>query len=200
MIKTVNIAEIKKNDQNPRFIKDKAFKKLVNSIKAFPEMLEVRRLVVDENMIVLGGNMRLRALKKAGIIDVPIQQVIGWSEEQKREFIIKDNASFGEWDWDILANEWDSEQLIEWGVDVPILNEKLQIEGADEPEIEITEEILEEHNYVVFTFDNQLDWQVIKDIFDIKTVAKPGFTDTYMQKGVGRVKNGKELLKIINKK
>ena len=200
MIKTVNIAEIKKNDQNPRFIKDKAFKKLVNSIKNFPEMLEVRRLVVDENMIVLGGNMRLRALKKAGIIDVPIQQVVGWSEEQKREFIIKDNASFGEWDWDILANEWDSEQLIEWGVDVPILNEKLQVEGADEPEIEITEEILEEHNYVVFTFDNQLDWQVIKDIFDIKTVAKPGFTDTYMQKGIGRVKNGKELLKIINKK
>ena len=200
MIKTVNIAEIKKNDQNPRFIKDKAFKKLVKSIKAFPEMLEVRRLVVDENMTVLGGNMRLRALKKAGIIDVPIQQVLGWSEEQKKEFIIKDNASFGEWDWDILANEWDSEQLIEWGVDVPILNEKLQIEGADEPEIEITEEILEEHNYVVFTFDNQLDWQVIKDIFDIKTVAKPGFTDTYMQKGIGRVKNGKELLKIINKK
>lgn len=200
MIKTVNIAEIKKNDQNPRFIKDKAFKKLVNSIKNFPEMLEVRRLVVDENMIVLGGNMRLRALKKAGIIDVPIQQVVGWSEEQKREFIIKDNASFGEWDWDILANEWDSEQLIEWVVDVPILNEKLQVEGADEPEIEITEEILEEHNYVVFTFDNQLDWQVIKDIFDIKTVAKPGFTDTYMQKGIGRVKNGKELLKIINKK
>ena len=81
---------------------------------------------------------------------------------------------------------------------MPILNEKLEVIGNESPEIEVTEEILEEHNYIVFTFDNKLDWQVAKEILDIKTVAKDGYTDTYMQKGVGRVKKGKDLLKLIN--
>ena len=118
MIKNVNIAEIKPNDQNPRYISDSKFKKLVKSIKDFPEMLEVRRLVVDENMVVLGGNMRLKAIKSAGIFDVPIDQVTGWTEEQKKEFIIKDNLAFGEWDWDILANEWNTKILSDWGLEV----------------------------------------------------------------------------------
>lgn len=80
------------------------------------------------------------------------------------------------------------------------MNEKLQVEKYAQPEIEVTEEILEEHNYIVFTFDNQLDWQVAKEMFDIKTVAKPGYTETYMQKGVGRVKKGRYLIDLINKK
>lgn len=82
-------------------------------------MLEARPLVVDESMIVLGGNMRLKALKSSGIFEVPIYQVTGWSEEQKNEFIIKDNVGFGEWDYDILANEWSAEALIKWGLVIP---------------------------------------------------------------------------------
>ena len=117
MRKTVNINEIIPNKENPRFISHKKFKKLVKSIKNFPEMLEKRPLVVDENMVVLGGNMRLRALKKTGIKEIPIDIAEGWTDEQKKEFIIKDNVGFGEWDFDILANEWDTEKLNEWGLD-----------------------------------------------------------------------------------
>lgn len=116
----LNIAAIKPNEENPRFITDAKFKKLVKSIKDFPEMLEARPLVIDEDNVVLGGNMRLKALRAAGVIDVPVKKVIGWTEQQKREFIIKDNVGFGEWDWDILANSWDAEILDHWGLDIPV--------------------------------------------------------------------------------
>jgi DNA modification methylase len=119
MIKKVNIQKIKPNDENPRFITDAKFKKLIKSIKEFPEMLETRPLVVDENFVVLGGNMRLKALKSAGVFEVPIHQVKGWSDEQKKEFIIKDNIGYGEWDWDIVANEWETQKLKDWGMDLP---------------------------------------------------------------------------------
>ena len=117
--KKVNISAIKPNEENPRFITDSKFKKLVKSIKEFPEMLETRPLVVDEDMIVLGGNMRLKALKSAAVFEVPIHQVKGWTEDQKKEFIIKDNLGYGEWDWDIVANSWEKEILTEWGMDLP---------------------------------------------------------------------------------
>ena len=119
MGKRVNISVIKPNEENPRFITDQKFKKLVKSIKEFPQMLEVRPLVVDENFMVLGGNMRLKALKSAGVFEVPIQQVKGWTDDQKKEFIIKDNIGYGEWDWDIVANDWDIQKLKDWGMDLP---------------------------------------------------------------------------------
>lgn len=119
MKKLVNIASVKENPDNPRFIKDSKFKKLVKSIKAFPEMLEKRPIVVDEDMVVLGGNMRLKACKSAGLFEVWVDIAEGWTQEQKDEFIIKDNVGFGEWDWDILANEWDVGELAEWGLDLP---------------------------------------------------------------------------------
>lgn len=119
MGKSVNISVIKPNEENPRFITDQKFKKLVKSIKEFPQMLEVRPLVVDENFMVLGGNMRLKALKSAGVFEVPIQQVKGWTDDQKKEFIIKDNIGYGEWDWDIVANDWDIQKLKDWGMDLP---------------------------------------------------------------------------------
>lgn len=119
MVKKVNIAAIKPNEENPRYINDSKFKKLVKSIKEFPEMLETRPLVVDENMVVLGGNMRLKALKSAGVFEVPVHQVKDWTENQKKEFIIKDNVSYGNWDWDIIANDWETNIISDWGMDVP---------------------------------------------------------------------------------
>lgn len=115
----LKISEIKSNPNNPRVIKDDKFKKLVQSIKDFPRMLELRPLVLDENNIVLGGNMRLKACISLGLKEVPVVYAKDLTEEQKKEFIIKDNVGFGEWDWDVLANEWESTQLNEWGLDVP---------------------------------------------------------------------------------
>jgi ParB-like chromosome segregation protein Spo0J len=115
---TVPINEVKSNPNNPRIIKDDKFKKLVASIKELPQMLQLRPIVVNEDMIVLGGNMRLKACKEAGLKEIPIIKASELNEEQQRAFIIKDNVGFGEWDWDALANEWDAEQLEEWGLDV----------------------------------------------------------------------------------
>ncbi len=135
MRKTVNINEIIANKENPRYISDKKFNKLVQSIKDFPEMLEKRPLVVDEDMIVLGGNMRLRALKKAKIKEIPIDIAIGWTDKQKKEFTIKDNVGFGEWDFDILANEWDTEKLNEWGLDFDFkIEPEAEEDDYNEPE------------------------------------------------------------------
>lgn len=114
----IEINKIKANPNNPRLIKDFKFKKLVNSIKEFPEMLEKRPIVVDENMIVLGGNMRLRACLEAGLKKVHISIAKNWTEKQKKEFIIKDNISYGEWEWETLANEYDVLNLDTWGLDL----------------------------------------------------------------------------------
>ena len=115
----INISQIKPNEHNPRDITPEKFDKLVKSIQEFPEMLEARPLVIDENNVVLGGNMRLRALQKAGVVEIPVKQVNGWTEDQKKEFIIKDNIGYGEWDWELLANQWDADQLEDWGLEVP---------------------------------------------------------------------------------
>lgn len=115
----VDIRQIRPNPDNPRFIKEGKFEKLVKSIKEFPEMLELRPIVVNQDMVVLGGNMRLKACEEAGIEQVPIIFADNLTEEQQKEFIIKDNSSFGEWDWDLLANEWDASDLIDWGMDLP---------------------------------------------------------------------------------
>ena len=118
MKQQVKISKVKGNPDNPRIIKNDKFKKLVKSIQEFPEMLKLRPIVVDEDFIVLGGNMRLKASKEAGLKEVWIEVAEGLTEEQKKEFIVKDNVGFGEWEWDMLANEWDSVQLAEWGLDV----------------------------------------------------------------------------------
>lgn len=132
----MDINLIKPNPNNPRTIKDDKFKKLVQSVKDFPDMLEKRPIVVNKDMVVLGGNMRLKACIEAGMEDVPVI-VADWSEEQQREFIIKDNVSGGEWDWDIIANEWDVDQLNEWGLDVPVF---AQADAVDD-DFDIPDEI-----------------------------------------------------------
>ena len=118
-IEFVNIKEVKSNPSNPRTIKDDKFNKLVKSIKDFPEMLQLRPIVVNDDMVVLGGNMRLKACKEAGLKEVPVIKASELTDEQQKEFIIKDNVGFGEWDWDLLNLDWDTDKLEEWGLDIP---------------------------------------------------------------------------------
>jgi ParB-like chromosome segregation protein Spo0J len=119
----VKISEVKMNTNNPRLIKDDKFAKLVRSIKEFPKMLEIRPIVVNADMIVLGGNMRLKACKEAGLKEVTIIFADDLTEDEQKQFIIKDNVGFGEWDWEQLANEWDADNLQDWGLDIPKFEE-----------------------------------------------------------------------------
>jgi ParB-like chromosome segregation protein Spo0J len=127
----VKISEVKANPNNPRLIKDDKFKKLVKSIQDFPEMLSLRPIVVNADMIVLGGNMRLKACKEAGLKEVDIIKADNLTEEQQKQFIIKDNVGFGEWDWEDLANNWDAEQLTDWGLDIPDFKQIEESEADD---------------------------------------------------------------------
>ena len=128
----MKIQEIKPNPNNPRIIKDHKFKQLVKSIQDFPQMLELRPIVIDENNMILGGNMRLKACLEAGMTDVPVIHANNLSEEKKKEFTIKDNVAFGEHNWDELANSWNVEELTEWGLDIPNFDiESLEAEEDD---------------------------------------------------------------------
>jgi len=193
--KKVNIKEIKANPNNPRVIKDDKFKKLVQSIKDFPEMLDIRPIVVDKNNIVLGGNMRLRACQKAGLTEVAIIKADQLTEEQQREFIIKDNIGFGEWDWDALANNFDASDLNKWGMEVP---EMVEDNEEQEQEIEFSEYLDEENNYVVLFFDNRIDWLQAQTHFDLKAVHSKRSNGKPWSKGIGRVVNGASYLNKIN--
>lgn len=159
-IQEVKISTIKSNPNNPRLIKDGKFAKLVQSIREFPEMLRLRPIVVNDDMIVLGGNMRLKACKEAGLKAVPIIKASDLTEDQQREFIIKDNVGFGEWDWEMLANEWDDVKLADWGLDLPKWADGHGINNMAE------DEIIEDQDFdplgdaknlhrVVFIFDNE---------------------------------------------
>ena len=139
-IQKVKLSEIKSNPNNPRIIKDDKFHKLVKSIKEFPKMLEIRPIVVNQDMIVLGGNMRLKASKEAGLKEVFIVKADDLTEDEQKQFIIKDNVGFGEWDWDMLANEWEAEELAEWGLDVPELT-ITEEPAAEEDDYELPNEI-----------------------------------------------------------
>jgi DNA modification methylase len=135
----VKVSQVLSNPNNPRVIKDDKFKKLVKSIQEFPEMLDIRPIVVNDQMIVLGGNMRLKACKEAGLKEVPIIKVSNLTEDQQREFIIKDNVSGGEWDWNMLSSEWDVNLLDEWGLDVPEMN--INTLEAEEDDFEVPDEV-----------------------------------------------------------
>tara|TARA_R100000988_G_scaffold98635_1_gene66931 strand:+ start:68 stop:610 length:543 start_codon:yes stop_codon:yes gene_type:complete len=155
MKQQVKLYKIKGNPNNPRIIKNDKFKKLVKSIQEFPEMLKLRPIVVDQDMVVLGGNMRLKASKDAGLKEVWIEVAEGLTAEQKKEFIVKDNVGFGEWEWDMLANEWDSVELAEWGLDV-WQNE----DDLEEPDFnELTEENKNKPSVIKITFANKNDLQ-----------------------------------------
>lgn len=136
----VNINKVRTNPNNPRIIKDDKFQKLVKSIQEFPQMLEIRPIVVNEDMIVLGGNMRLKACQEAGIKEIPIIKASNLTKEQQKEFIIKDNVGFGEWDWNDLANNWDAEQLEEWGMTIPNWSAGIDENNMNEDALDLTEE------------------------------------------------------------
>jgi ParB-like chromosome segregation protein Spo0J len=138
MIEKVKIGEVKTNPNNPRLIKDDKFRKLVKSINGFPEMLQLRPIIVNSDMITLGGNMRLKACNEAGLKEVYIIKANDLSEAQQAEFIIKDNIGFGEWDWDIIANQYDEEELKGWGLDLPIFESESVDELQDENYIKIS--------------------------------------------------------------
>jgi len=194
MRKQVTCSEIRLNPNNPRLIKDDKYHKLVQSIKDFPEMLKERPIVVNKDHVVLGGNMRLRACKEAGLKDVPVS-IVDWSEEKQREFIIKDNVGFGDWDWDELANTWDAEELNEWGLELPIDLEEIK-ETKDIPdigEVEFSEELFLEHNYIVLYFDNAMDWEVAQEVYGIER-KKHHVNMKGQSIGMGRVINGKDFI------
>jgi DNA modification methylase len=135
------VSEVKANPNNPRVIKDDKFKKLVKSIQDFPEMLELRPIVVNNDGIVLGGNMRLKACKEAGLKEVPVIKAEDLTEDQQKEFIIKDNVGFGEWDWADLASNWDAEELTEWGLDLPT-DSFIEMEAVED-DFEVSEDGIE---------------------------------------------------------
>jgi len=171
----VKINSIKTNPKNPRLIKDDKFKKLVNSIKEFPQMLELRPIVVDENNIILGGNMRHKACIEAGLKEVYIVQAKDLTEEQKDEFIVKDNVGFGEWDWDILANEWDTEKLQDWGLSLPVYFNDSDELGTD---FNLPEGDKAPFQQMTFTLADEQAEQIKNAIADIKQTEEYKYCET----------------------
>jgi len=173
---TVPINEVKSNPNNPRIIKDDKFKKLVASIKELPQMLELRPIVVNEDMVVLGGNMRLKACKEAGLKEIPIIKASELNEEQQRAFIIKDNVGFGEWDWDALANEWDAEQLEEWGLDV-WKGQDVDLDSLSD-EFSLPEGDKAPFQQMTFTLADEQATQIKNAIADIKQTEEYKYCET----------------------
>jgi len=177
----IKISKIKRNPNNPRLIKDNKFHKLVKSIKEFPEMLDIRPIVVNEEMIVLGGNMRLKACQEAGLKEITVIKASELSENQQREFIVKDNVGFGEWDWDMIANEWDNEMLDDWGLSLPIFQDSMSNTddyNGSNPELELDNFMNAEVKrlYLAYdseTFEKVVEWlnKKVKD-FDVSDYSQ----------------------------
>jgi len=169
--------KIKLNPNNPRIIKDDKFKKLVQSIKDFPEMLDIRPIVVNKEGIILGGNMRYKACIEAGIKE-PSYKVVDLTEDQQKEFLIKDNVSGGEWDWDVLASEWDVEQLDSWGLDM--LYDK-EIDNAEDGEIidfKQSVQLIPPKEYILIMCEpNSEDWEDMKEWLKLKMVRRGGYKE-----------------------
>ena len=171
----VKINAIKTNPKNPRLIKDDKFKKLVKSIQEFPQMLELRPIVVDENNIILGGNMRYKACIEAGLKEIYILKAEDLTEQQKDEFIVKDNVGFGEWDWDILANEWDTEKLTDWVLDLPIYFNDSDELGTD---FNLPEGDKAPFQQMTFTLADEQAEQIKNAITDIKQTEEYKYCET----------------------
>jgi hypothetical protein len=172
---TVKIGQVKSNPNNPRVIKDEKFKSLVKSIQDFPEMAEIRPIVVNADMIILGGNMRFKAMKEAGWKEVPVIIADHLTPEQEREFIIKDNSGFGQWDWEMLAMGWDADKLEEWGLDLPgfdldsdKLGEEFTLPDGDKAPFQ----------QMTFTLADEQAEQIKNAIADIKQTEEYKYAET----------------------
>jgi hypothetical protein len=171
MTKKVHISKIQENKKNPRIIKGYKFEKLVKSIKDFPKMMELRPIIVNDQNVILGGNMRYKAAVEAGLTEVFIVQAKDLTEKQQEEFIIKDNSSFGEWDWDLLANEWEVKELSDWGLDLP----KIYFDEDVEPNIdkdifdhELDTYINAKVKQITLYFNSDDYEETIKDLINIR--------------------------------
>ena len=171
MTKKVHISKIQENKKNPRIIKGYKFDKLVKSIKDFPKMMELRPIIVNDQNVILGGNMRYKAAVEAGLTEVFIVQAKDLTEKQQEEFIIKDNSSFGEWDWDLLANEWEVKELSDWGLDLP----KIYFDEDVEPNIdkdifdhELDTYINAKVKQITLYFNSDDYEETIKDLINIR--------------------------------
>jgi hypothetical protein len=178
----LKLTALKPNPQNPRIIKDDKFKKLVKSLEGFPEMMDKRPMVcvtdVDGKLFPLGGNMRLRAIQELGMKEIPDTWVTladDWTEEKRKEFTIKDNASFGEWDWESLANEWDSEQLSDWGVDVGGFDVNADKYGED---FSLPDGDKAPFQQMTFTLADEQAEQIKNAIADIKATEEYKYCET----------------------
>lgn len=173
-MEVVKINSVKLNPNNPRIIKDDKFKKLVQSIKDFPEMLNIRPIVVNQDMIILGGNMRYKACKEAGLKEVPII-VTDLSEEKQREFLIKDNTSGGEWDWEVLANEWNAQELEDWGLDITGFDVNSEDYGED---FSLADGEKAPFQQMTFTLADEQAEQIKNAIADIKATEEYKYCET----------------------
>jgi len=187
----IKISKIKRNPNNPRLIKDNKFHKLVKSIKEFPEMLDIRPIVVNEEMIVLGGNMRLKACQEAGLKEIPVIKASELTENQQREFIVKDNVGFGEWDWEMIANEWDTDTLENWGMDMLGFNID-DIETSDEFSLPDGDKApFQQQTYTLSDIQAE---QIKNAIADVKKSEEYKYVETFGNKN----SNGNALYLIIS--
>jgi hypothetical protein len=173
-IEWVKTKDIIPNENNPRILKDDKFKKLVQSIKDFPEMLEIRPIVVNNEMMILGGNMRWKAIQEIGLKEIPIIKAENLTEEQQREFLIKDNVGFGEWDWDALANDWDYKELNDWALDLPKMVDPEQF-GED---FSLADGDKSPFQQMSFTLADEQATQIKNAIADIKLTEEYKYMET----------------------
>lgn len=174
----MKLKDIKPNSKNPRLIKDDKFKKLVQSIKDFPAMMSLRPIVVNSEMMILGGNMRYKACQELKMKEIPDEWVkiaAQLTEDEEKRFIIEDNVGFGEWDYDILVNEWDVDELAEWGMEIDM--EKIdKMQDGEEIEIEQSVQIEPPKEYILIIAEpNSVEWEELKEMLKLKMVRRGGY-------------------------
>lgn len=180
------------NPKNPRLIKNKDFKQLVKDISEFPKMLEIRPIVHDENLMILGGEKRWRACLELQLKKVPVINAKDLTEEEKRRFILKDNTHAGSFDAQILGEGWGDDELKEWGLDDL---KKMKVDPQQEGDVEFSEELDEESNYIVLKFHKDIDWLQIETQFGLAKTHSKRQNGKPWSKGVGRVVDGMKAIK-----
>jgi hypothetical protein len=179
----IKLSDLKKNPNNPRLIKDDKFQKLVKSIENFPKMMELRPIIVNDQNIVLGGNMRLAALKELGYKEIPnewVKKAKDLTPGQQNEFIVKDNVSFGAWDWDTLANEWESDDLADWGLDAANWAQNENINDSEEfgTDFSLPSGDKAPFQQMTFTLADEQAIQIKNAIADIKQTEEYKYAET----------------------